>query len=210
MEILRNSPNIAKATSVLLAASIGTVSCSSSKEATIIETEITPMTAVYEWPLVRVESRPTSGFQLVETIDDSAYLCTVDFEGNPKCSMQYDQDYIGYKRYAIPIDSESSDTLQLEGREYTGTLDSPPVMQQPDNTPNTRYSVESVYQISVDYITDENGEVRTCSESFDATFLDETKIRKSLTGTVSYNDSWGNKSIQFKKDGNVALMIDCD
>lgn len=209
MEILRNSPNIIKATSVLLAASIGAVSCSNSEEASIVETEITPMTAVYEWPLVRVENRPNSGFQLVETVDDSFYSCTVDYEGNPKCSMKYDEDYIGYRRNTIPLDSLSEDTLQLEGREYAGSLSNPPSMQKPNDTPNTRYTVESFYHISVDYVTDNTAEVKTCAESFDATFLDEAKIRKSLTGEVTLNDSWGEKSIQFKKEGKVALKIDC-
>jgi hypothetical protein len=210
MNVLRNNPNITRTSAVLLVGALGAVGCSSSKEATIVETEITPMTAVYEWPLVEVEDKPSSGFVLVDTIDDSYYSCpSVDDDGNPECSWEYDEDYIGYRRYLIPIDSESSASLRLEGREFAGNLETPPTMDSPRNTANTMYSVESYYDISVDFTIGDSEDIKSCSGGLNSATHNQETIRRGLTGVVSYNDSWGNKSIQFKKDDDIVLRINC-
>jgi hypothetical protein len=209
MNTLRDNPNLAKTTSILLLGAIGAVSCGSSEEAKIVETEITPMSAVYEWPLMEVEVEPSEGFELVQTIDRSFYSCTLDFDGNPKCSTTYDEDYIGYNRQPIPIDSNSSQPLKLEGREFVGSLEIPPRMYPPADNLNTVYSVESYYAVKLNFTVNDSDKIMSCKDNIYADQYNEQSIRRALTGEVTYNDSWGDKSIQFKRDGNLLLEIDC-
>lgn len=210
MNFLRNNPNITRATTVLLVASLGAVGCSTTEEAEILRTEITPLTEIYEWPLEKVESRPTSGFELVDVINDDSYDCGYDFiDDEVECKWTYDDDYYGYNRRSSPIDSSTATRLELERREFVGSLDTPPTLDVPENTGRTHYSSGSFYEIEVVYTTGDSDKTRTCTDRIVADDYDESALRKALSGEVTYTDSWGNKSIQFKKDGDKLLQLDC-
>jgi len=193
----------------MLAAGIGAVGCSSTEDANILSTEITPITEVYEWPLERVENRPSSGFELVQIINDDSYGCSIDFEGEITCKTTYDNDFFGYNRRSTPIDSSTAPSLELDRREFVGNLEIPPLMDTPNNTGDTQFSAESFYDIELVYTVGDSGKPRICSDRLLAVQFDESAARKALSGEVTYSDSWGNKYIQFKKDGDQLLRVDC-